>query len=86
MSGIYPLGNVTHCPVCGSPAVVQTTETGVDVQHVAVDPAVLTRAAEACRIVARSVAGGTSTTTRVAQLVADEEALRAAAALARGER
>ncbi len=76
MSGIYPLGKVTHCPVCKAPCLMEATETGVHVRGVAVDPAVLTRAAEACRIVARSIAGGTSTTVTVNQLLADEEELR----------
>jgi hypothetical protein len=68
-----------NCPICGAPATVEMTANGVDVRHLTIDPQVLLRAAGACHVVALALAGGTSTTTRVAQLQADEYELRAAA-------
>lgn len=65
-------------PICKGPVKVQEGESTITYEALSllIDPDVLTRAAEACRIVARSIAGGTATTVRVNQLVADEAELR----------
>ncbi len=74
-----------RCPVCGARSRVEVGSSTVVYQAERIDPNVLLRAAEACHIVARSLAGGTSTTVTVNQLIADEAELRKTAERLRGE-
>ncbi len=75
-----------RCPVCGAQSQVEVGANTIIYKAETIDPCVLLRAADACRTVARSIAGGTATTVTVQQLVADEEELRKLAYRLRGQR
>ncbi len=67
-----------RCPVCNGPVRAEAGEIVLPYESMSllIDPCVFLRAAEALHIVAQSIAGGTSTTMPVAQMVTDEKELR----------